>query len=325
LQKLYNVRPRRLVCDAHPRYYSSQWARNTGQPCFEVYHHHAHAAALTGEFNDAHQWLVFTWDGTGYGADATLWGGEALLGNPGNWQRVASMRPFYLPGGDKASREPWRSAAALCWEAGIAWQPEIKDIDIAFHAWQRKLHCPQSSAVGRIFDAAAALLDIATHTSFDGQGPIWLESMAEEGNAEALSLAIDKDDNGVWRIDWQWVLQMLLDTSLPAPDRARCFHETMALSLLHQALQLREEHGDFVVGLSGGVFQNRLLAESAINLLQQHGFRCYMPENLPVNDGGLCYGQIFEACALLKKQTRHQSAIGSASKHKNKSEQEAVP
>lgn len=327
LQNLYHVRPRRIVCDAHPRYYSSQWARNTGKPCIEVFHHHAHAAALTGEFTDASQWLVFTWDGTGYGVDTTLWGGEALLGNQGTWRRVASMRPFYLPGGDKASLEPWRSAAALCWQADIAWRPALKDIDMVYHAWQRKLRCPQSSAVGRMFDAAAALLGLASHTSFDGQGPMWLEAVAEGGEAEPLSLAMDKDDNGVWRIDWQWLLQMLLDTSLSVPDRARCFHETMALSLVHQALQIREECGDVAVGLSGGVFQNRLLAESAMGLLQQHGFRCYMPEKFPANDGGLSYGQIIEACAVLTGQAVKQSAAGSASPPENtyKPEQEIVP
>ncbi|MGD8567010.1 MAG: carbamoyltransferase HypF [Gammaproteobacteria bacterium] len=327
LQKLYHVRPRRIVCDAHPRYYSSQWARQTGKPVVEIFHHHAHASVLSGEFIDTRQWLVFAWDGTGFGEDGTLWGGEALLGNPGNWRRVASMRPFYLPGGDKASLEPWRSAAALCWQTGNTWRPAIEDIDIAWHAWQRKLRCPQTSAVGRMFDAAAALLGLATYTSFEGQGPMWLEARAETGDAQALSLAMDKDDNGVWRIDWQWLIEMLMDSSMSVPDRARCFHETMALSLLHQALQIREEHGDFAVGLTGGVFQNRLLAERAMDLLQQHGFLCYMPEKLPVNDGGLCYGQLVEACALLTKQTRHQPADDSSSTNKqnNQPEHEAVP
>ena len=124
---------------------------------------------------------------------------------------------------------------------------------------------------------------------------MWLESLARQGNAEGLSLEMDQDEQGVWRVDWQWLLEMLLDDKLSQADRARCFHETMALVILYQALQLREQHVDFAVGLSGGVFQNQLLTELAIKLLKQHSFRCYLPESIPVNDGGLCYGQIVEA------------------------------
>ena len=306
LQTLYRVQPRQIICDAHPRYYSTQWAQKTGIPFLEVFHHHAHASCLSGEYPDHSRWLVFTWDGTGYGEDQTIWGGEALLGNAGHWQRIASMRPFHLPGGDKASLQPWRSAAALCWEAGIAWQPAINDIDMVHQAWQRKLHCPQSSAAGRMFDAAAALLGVVAYASFEGQGPMWLEALAEHGEGEAMPLELNQDEQGVWRTDWQWLLEMLMDPSLPVQNRARCFHESMALSLLHQALQARQEHGEFVVGLCGGVFQNRLLTERAIALLGQHGFQCYLPRRVPVNDGGLCYGQVIEARALLAKQVEEK-------------------
>ncbi len=121
LQRLYSVKVEQLVCDAHPGYTTTRWANRQGLPVVNVFHHHAHASSAYYECNNENNVdtvLVFTWDGTGYGEDGSLWGGEALLGAPGAWQRVASMRPFHLPGGDKAGREPWRSAAALCWEAG---------------------------------------------------------------------------------------------------------------------------------------------------------------------------------------------------------------
>ncbi len=104
-----------IACDLHPAYASTRWAEKQGLPLLQVQHHAAHASSLAGEHPDVEKWLVFAWDGVGYGSDGTLWGGEALAGAPGNWKRQASFRPFKLVGGDKAGREPWRSAAALLW------------------------------------------------------------------------------------------------------------------------------------------------------------------------------------------------------------------
>ena len=121
LQALYGVTAERVVADAHPGYGSSRWARGSGLPVLSVLHHHAHASALAGEHAVDEAMLVFAWDGVGLGGDGTLWGGEGLYGRPGAWRRVSSFRPFRLPGGEKAGREPWRSALALCWEAGMDW------------------------------------------------------------------------------------------------------------------------------------------------------------------------------------------------------------
>ncbi|WP_455200568.1 carbamoyltransferase HypF [Kaarinaea lacus] len=295
LQALYQITAERVVCDAHPKYSSSEWARKSGLEVVSVYHHHAHASCVSGEFPGEKNWLVFAWDGTGFGPDNTIWGGEALLGNSGSWHQVASLRQFHLPGGDRAAREPWRSAAALCWEASLTWSTSHKDLDMLQQAWQKRINCPLTSSAGRLFDAAAALIGLVDTVSFEGQAPMWLEALAQQGSAEGLSLEMEQDDQGVWRADWQWLLEMLMDNRHSQADRARCFHETMALVILHQALQVREQYGDFAVGLSGGVFQNRILTERAIELLEQHDFRCYFPEHVPVNDGGLCYGQIVEA------------------------------
>ncbi len=299
IQELYHVKAERVVCDAHPNYSSSVWARTSGLELQTVFHHHAHASCLAGEYPEEKTWLVFTWDGAGFGVDKTIWGGEALFGNRGHWQQVASWRQFHLPGGERAAREPWRSAAALCWEAKRDWQPAIARVELAHEAWMKKINCVTTSSVGRLYDAAAALTGLVNEVSFEGQAPMWLEALAQQGNAEALSLELNQDGSGVWRTDWEWLLDMFTDDKSSIADRARCFHETLALALLHQALQIREEQGDFAVGLSGGVFQNRLLTERAFALLQQHGFRCYFPERVPVNDGGLCYGQIVDAYGLV--------------------------
>jgi hydrogenase maturation protein HypF len=153
LQTLYQVDAQQIVCDAHPDYASSRWAHKTELTVQPVFHHHAHASCIAGEFPHEAQWLVFTWDGTGLGADQTLWGGEALFGRSGHWTRVASMRPFFLPGGEQAGRAPWRSAAALCWEADIPWQLSEYETELARHAWQRKVNCPQKSELPAKFSS----------------------------------------------------------------------------------------------------------------------------------------------------------------------------
>lgn len=303
LQALYHVRAQHIVCDAHTGYSSSHWAKKHGLPVQEVYHHHAHAALLAGEFPQVEKWLVFTWDGAGLGPGEELWGGEAMLGRPGDWQRVASLRPFNLPGGERASREPWRSAAALCWETGTGWQPAVDNYEALHMAWKSKLNCPRTSSAGRLFDAAAALTGLNLVSSFEGQGPMLLEAVAASGEGDAVDLPLLKDAQGTWRTDWSPLLPILADSNVKAADRARIFHESMANAILQQALQVNSTSTEFSVGLCGGVFQNRLLSERVMDLLQQHGFPCYLPEHLPVNDAGLCYGQVVEFHAVKVNKT----------------------
>ena len=297
LQSLYHVRAERVVCDAHPGYASSRWARASGLPIHEVFHHHAHAAQLALEHPDVERWLVFTWDGVGLGEDGTLWGGEALLGRPGHWRRVASFRPFHPPGGDRVAREPWRSAAALCWAAGLEYTPP-QDPELVRAAWERGLNAPGTSAVGRLFDAAAALLGLVDNASFEGQGPMWLETVASHGrvgNGEPLACRFN--EHGLLVADWQGLLAPLCDERITIANRAAGFHATLAATLVEQAHLLRERHGGFAVGLSGGVFQNRRLAEPAIDALKEGGFPVHVPAAIPCNDGGLSGGQIIEAMA----------------------------
>ncbi len=292
LQQLYEVQADVIVADAHPGYASRRWAEQAGIPVETVFHHHAHAATLPLEYGNDKPWLVFTWDGVGYGVDETLWGGEALYGHAGHWQRVASFNPFALPGGDKAGREPWRSAAALCWQADLDYQAP-REHDLIYSAWQKRLNCPTTTAVGRLFDAAAALIGLVNEASFEGQGPMWLEAIASSA-PKPDSLPLQYDEDHILRADWTPLLTMLQDTDLEVAERAIRFHGSMAATLVNKARQLRDQFGDFRVGLSGGVFQNKLLTEQVITLLQQDGFDVYLPKTLPCNDGGLCAGQVME-------------------------------
>ena len=292
LQRLYDVRARRWLCDAHPGYTTTRWVQALGEPFSTVLHHHAHASALVVEHAVTEPAVVFAWDGVGYGADGTLWGGEAFVGRPGAWERRASLRSFRLPGGEKAGRAPWRSAAALCWEAGVECPVPIPD-PIVRAAWERGLNAPQSSAAGRVFDALAAIVLGVAETSFEGQGPMWLEACARPVT-DFPSLPIAADADGLLRIDWAPLLESCSDGRRSAADRAGAAHAALADAICRVAEAERAQCGASVAGLTGGVFQNRLLLELAAGRLEQRGFRVLLPRRIPCNDGGLSYGQVAE-------------------------------
>jgi hydrogenase maturation protein HypF len=305
LQALYGVTAQAVVCDAHPGYATTRWAERCGLPLQRIFHHHAHAStchAAAGE----NPWLVFTWDGVGYGEDGTLWGGEALRGRPGNWQRFASLRPFHLPGGGRAGREPWRSAAALCWETGRAWPALPAEAELLQQAWRQRLNTAPTTAAGRLFDAAAALTGVCLTASYEGQGPMQLEA-ACRGPAEPVDLPLTQQTAGLWTSDWEPLLPVLLDTSRSIAERAACFHASLANTLLLQARRARELHAIEPIGLSGGVFQNRVLTEQAMALLEGDGFEVTLPDAIPVNDAGLSFGQVIEFAAM---QDAHRDSQG---------------
>jgi hydrogenase maturation protein HypF len=297
LQRLYGVRAERIVHDAHPDFPNTRWARASELPTHAVWHHHAHAAAVAGEYPDRTPILVFTWDGVGLGPDRTLWGGEALLGEPGAWRRVASFRPFRLPGGERAAREPWRSALALCWECGEVW-PEGENLGspLLRKAFEGGVNAPSTTSVGRLFDAAAALIGVCLNATYEAEAPVCLESLCED-EAAPIRLPLTRDAAGVWRSDWEPLVAALRDTRRTPAMRAAMFHSSLAQVLCEQALAVREQTGVLRVGLGGGVFQNRVLTEQARALLTAAGFEVLIPERLPVNDAAISYGQLIEVAA----------------------------
>ena len=297
LQRLHGVQVQAMVCDAHGGYTSTRWAaRQNSLPVLRISHHHAHAAAVAGEFPQEPRWLCFTWDGNGLGEDGTLWGGEALLGSPGCWSRVGTFRSFAPPGGDKSAREPWRSAAALAWEMGLDWRTAGIDIRLARAAWQQRLNCPPTSSVGRLFDGAAAFLNLTPRASYEGEGPMAVEAIATEAD-DAAALPLRERTDGVLEADWGPLVHELLDTNVTAGRRAATMHACLARTLVHQAIAVRKRHGSFAVGLAGGVFQNRRLTELSLCGLRDAGFRAYLPFRIPCNDAGLSFGQVIEAAA----------------------------
>jgi hydrogenase maturation protein HypF len=296
LQQLYGMRAQHVVHDAHPGFPSTRWALDSGMSSQRVWHHHAHASAVAGEYPSNKPLLCFTWDGAGLGTDGTLWGGEALLGNPGAWTRVASFRPFRLPGGEQAMREPWRAALALCWECGHSWTTTQPGDPLLRAAWESRLNTPITTSVGRLFDAASALIGVCDRSSYEGEAAMRLETLCSEAQAP-IALPLARDTDGLWRSDWAPLVPVLLDQNRTPGIRAAVFHSSLAEALYEQALEIRGMSGVERVALSGGVFQNRFLTEQVHERLAKAGFEVLMPKLLPVNDAAISFGQLIEAGA----------------------------
>jgi hydrogenase maturation protein HypF len=290
LQALYNMRAEQLVTDAHPNYASTVWASEQGLPVASVWHHHAHASALAGESGETGELLVFTWDAVGLGPDGLLWGGEALLGSPGCWRVAARLRRLKLQGGEAVARDPWRSGAAMCWQAGFEPPEGLVPDPVVFSAWIQALNCHESSAVGRLFDGAAALLGLCRRASYEGEAPARLEALAAAApRAEAPGLPLAEQD-GVLEADWTPLVPVLLDHRLTPAARAAWFHAALAAT----AIAIAERVGARRVGLSGGVFQNRRLAEAVLLGLRRRGIAPELGRRVPCNDAGLSFGQLVE-------------------------------
>ena len=265
LVEFFQVTPSVIACDLHPDYASTRHAETLaekwGVPLVRVQHHHAHAAALMAEHDLAGPLLALTWDGTGYGTDGTIWGGEALVCQGAEFTRLAHLRPFALPGGDRAVREPRRTALAVLCEIGLAdrdpcdWAGSERDVLIA--VIRRGLNCPRTTSMGRLFDAVAALVGMPQVISFEGQAAIALEFAADEQVAESYPFPLAEGQPAV--ADWEPLVRRVLadrKAGVPIGAIAARFHN--ALADLAVAIARRAAVAD--VGLSGGCFQNLLLA-----------------------------------------------------------------
>ena len=291
--------PRRLACDLHPDYGSTRvaeaLAQRLGLPLIRVQHHHAHVAAALAEHGLAGPVLGLAWDGSGFGGDGTVWGGEALVVDTGGFRRAGHLRTFPLPGGERAVREPRRSALGLCLEllgepgpAAAAFTPA--ELVVLKQASERGVNAPRCSSIGRLFDAVASLAGLRTGAGFEGQAAMALEFEARQSPAAGaypFPLIEGQADPGP-------LIQVLLADlrrGEPLPAIARRFHAALA----GLALAFAEDAGLEQVVLTGGCFQNRLLAELCERRLAARGFRVIRPARYPANDGGISLGQAWVA------------------------------
>jgi hydrogenase maturation protein HypF len=224
--------------------------------------------------------LGVAWDGNGLGSDGTIWGGEFLRVDGGHFARVAHLRTFRLPGGDRAAREPRRSALGVLYEIFGDTLPDEPLVQIL----RRRVNSPRTSSAGRLFDAVAAIIGIRDRCSFEGQAAMELEFAAEaEPSGETYPLELNGEI-----LDWEPMVRMILKDHSKAAAR---FHNTLAEAIVSVARQAGEER----VVLSGGCFQNRYLTEGTVTRLEATGFKPYWHQRIPPNDGGLAVGQIVAA------------------------------
>ncbi|MGI9088364.1 MAG: carbamoyltransferase HypF [Chthoniobacterales bacterium] len=305
LPRLYETAPALIACDLHPDYLSTKYAAQFSLPVRAVQHHWAHIAACMAENELAPPLLGVSWDGTGYGDDGTIWGGEFLRANAdGDFTRSAHLRQFRLPGGAAAVKEPRRCALGLLFEIfgdelwhqhDLLEQFDPSEPGLLRQMLEKQINSPLTSSAGRLFDAVAALLDLRARTSFEGQAAMELEFAIEPAIEKFYPFELRGASPLV--IDWQAMISAIIADHRAGVSRgviAAGFHNTLAEIIVAVARQTGEEK----VALSGGCFQNRYLIERTIARLSAEGFRVYWPQRIPPNDGGISLGQIFAASLL---------------------------
>lgn len=303
-QNLFQLKPKKVLADAHPAYFSSQLGRELAKawqvPCIEVQHHQAHAASVIAEYGLQGKVLGLVMDGTGYGPDGTIWGSEWLLCQDGDYERLAHLSYTPLPGGEEAVRQPWRQAAYYLqtiygdtWPAPyVAWRNTLpKQANLLLQALAHGMKFPLACGAGRLFDAAGCLLGLGNVHSFDGQVAMALEELAYGSRGGIWPYTIEENELPVSALIKPLIVGRV--KGLSRDFLAASFHQTLAHMLADKTVQLCQEKGIKQVALSGGVFQNRLLLESLVSLLRIKDLQVYIPHQAPVNDGGLALGQLY--------------------------------
>ncbi len=312
--RLFKIKPKLLVCDRHPDYFSSREAREITAkdhlPLISVWHHHSHMASCMAENGLNEKVFALVWDGTGLGADGTIWGAECLKGDFKTCDRAGSIRPVVLPGGDKAVQEIGRIAISLLRDSGLSVEPAplpAGKAKLIAAMLDQNVSCPQASSMGRLFDGVGALLTGLDRISFDGEGAMKVEALADRDpdfkKNDTAPYPMDfYMDQGVRRFDTRGLIRGIMDDlyrQIPPSIIARRFMETLCHMALDQTLTLNPEH--LPVVLSGGVFQNAWLLSGIKQLLTLYGFQVYTHNRVSPGDEGLSLGQVFIAKAQLKK------------------------
>ena len=327
LEDLFDLTPAALACDLHPSYLSSQWGREQAQkhnlPLVEVQHHHAHIASVMAEAiaagqlaPDAHV-LGIAFDGTGAGTDGTIWGGEFLVAGLADFERAAHLRTWTLPGGAASVRDARRNAFALLGELGLLEHPGAAELlgsldeqtrSVTATMVERNINSPRTSSMGRLFDAAAAILGICERATYEGEPAIELEAAAwralDGKNAPAIDSQVDVSTlaDGSPTLDTQPFFEALLagmSAGVPSDRLAFDFHIAIARASARIASEICARKGLDTVALSGGVFMNRMLLRLLTCELQNAGLAVLVPHTVPVNDGCIAYGQAAIARARL--------------------------
>jgi hydrogenase maturation protein HypF len=301
LKNLYEVNIQKVICDLHPDYLSSKYAQSTEMSVLYVQHHFAHMASCLAENEIEGSALGIIWDGTGYGEDGKIWGGEIIHFANNHFKCVGSLKNFKLPGGNLAVKEPRRTALGLLYEMYGEKLMDLEDLYpvASFHKKERgimlkmlqnNLNSPNTSSMGRLFDAVASVMGLRQKIAYEGQAAIELEYLACQFETKSSYRLTIKEN----KVQWQnCILEILgdLKQKLPKAEISYKFHNYLVDIIIYFSKSI----GEPKVVLSGGCFQNRLLTENAIKALEKNGFKPYWHQRIPPNDGGIALGQMFIA------------------------------
>lgn len=305
LANLFRIEPEVIVCDLHPRYLSREWAHSNadGRPVIEVQHHHAHVASLLAEHRRNEPVIGFAFDGTGYGLDGTIWGGEVLVGDLYGFERAGHLATFGLPGGDAAVERPYRAALSLLKRFGLPWNIDLPGVaaageverSIIDHQLESGLNSVLTSSIGRLFDGVSSLAGVCQNVSYEGQAAIELEAIADMSLKGRPYEFVVRDSDGTLVLDPSPVLAAVARDTLAGAARgaiSASFHRGLAMAVRDLAVAVREATDVSLVALSGGVFQNALLTQLTVEALSVANFEVLTHQQVPANDGGLALGQI---------------------------------
>ena len=297
-ERFYDFRPQSVVCDLHPGYETTKWAKSEaskkGITLETVQHHYAHALAVMAEYDFTEKVLAFAWDGTGYGEDGTVWGAEVLLCDVNGYERVASLRPFRLLGGERAVKEPRRSALALLFECFSLEEilsfdiPTVKaftkeEIKTLYAAYERGINSPLTSSMGRVFDAVASLAGVCQKVSYEGQSGLLLEKESKELEP-TFTLPLVKS-----KIDFAPMLKEIVS------GRAKDIAGSFIASLADLVKNISREYPELPVVLTGGVFQNQTLLDATVKELNRDKRVLFLQKRVPPNDASIALGQLWYA------------------------------
>lgn len=309
-ERLFRLNPEALACDMHPNYlatrYALERAEREGLPVFSIQHHHAHIAACMAEHGLNEPVVGVAFDGTGYGDDGAIWGGEFLIADYRAYQRAAHLAYFPLPGGDAAIKRPARTALALLWNLGLAWDDALDpvrefcadDLTTLKIQLEKRIHTPLTSSMGRLFDAAASLVGVRQKVNYEGQAAIEFEALADSAEAGAYVFETESA-----QIQVRGALEALMRDRLagvPVSKISARFHNGLAEAARETVARIRRETSLDKVVLSGGVWQNLFLLKRTKELLEKDGADVFIHREVPTNDGGLALGQAASAAFRLR-------------------------
>ncbi|MFA6457260.1 MAG: Sua5/YciO/YrdC/YwlC family protein, partial [Bacteroidota bacterium] len=319
-QRIYEVTPSLVVADKHPEYLSSKYASELDIPILRIQHHAAHVYSCMAENHLRDNVFGVSWDGTGYGDDGVIWGGEFFVQAENRMRHFGTFRSFPLPGGEAAIKEPRRAALGMLFEVSQGSPEKFGELPLfeqfstteyaaLLQAMRQNINSPRTSSVGRIFDAVASIIGLRHKTGYEGQAAMELEALTEHHDVTAaypFTVRGHGRMTEVEEIDWEpMVLQIFSDVieRVPGTAIAQKFHNTLSKIIVAMATHANQT----AVVLSGGCFQNARLTEVTVDRLRQHGFTPYWHQRIPPNDGGLALGQLYGAI-LLEQQKEPASA-----------------